>query len=83
MRKVVQDELFVSQLEDLEFHVPGVRSALTGLAFMLRTNPESGMKLQEDPPLWFVPLPDLAERALGITYTFNANRVVLLSIWIE
>jgi hypothetical protein len=83
MRKLVFDDLFSRQLGDLELHVPGIRAALTGLTYTLRTNPEFGTKLVDDPPFWFVPLPDVAQRALGVTYIFDDDQIRLLSIWIE
>ena len=83
MRKAIHDELFVHQLSELELHVPGIRQAVAGLALKLRKNPEHGTKVQEYPPLWFVPLPDVAKRALGISYVFDETHVLLLSIWIS
>ena len=83
MRRLNYDDLFASQLADLKLHIPSIRKALAGVSFVLRKNPELGVKLREDAPVWFVPLPDLIERPLGITYTFNDGCVTLLSIWIS
>ena len=82
MRKLTYDNLFASQLADLELHIPRIRQSLIGLIFALRKDPESGTKLRKDAPVWFMPLPDLIERPLGITYTFNDECIILLSIWI-
>jgi hypothetical protein len=83
MRSLVHDDLFARQLSDLELHIPGVRAAISGLARALCTDPELGTKIREIPPTWFVPLPDVAEQPLGISYVFDETRVKLLSIWIS
>ena len=82
MRKVIHDDLFAHQLSELEIHVPGIRQAVAGLTLKLRKSPEHGTKVQEFPALWFVPLPDVAQRPLGISYVFDETHVLLLSIWI-
>jgi hypothetical protein len=83
MRKVIHDDLFAHQLSELELHVPGIRQAVSGLTLKLRNDPEHGTKVQESPPLWFVPVPDVAKRALAISYVFDETHVLLLSIWIS
>ena len=61
MRKLIYDDLFASQLADLELHIPQIRKTLRGLSFALRKNPELDEKVREDAPVWFVPLPDLID----------------------
>jgi hypothetical protein len=83
MRRLYWAPEFASQLGDLEQHVPQIRESLRGLMLRLRTDPEFGEKISENPPRWFVPMPDVIKRPLGIVYTFDDDRVVLLSIWIS
>ena len=45
--------------------------------------PEFGARLEGNPPRWFVAMPDIAERPLGIVYTFDDERLLMLGIWIS
>jgi hypothetical protein len=83
MREVYYDAEFVAQLADLEQHVPRVREFLRGVTFKLRRDPEFGTRVQEYPPVWFVAMPDIIESPLAMSYTFDDEKVILLSIWIS
>ena len=83
MRKLFLTPEFANQLADLELQVHEIRMALRGLTRRLQRNPEFGEQLEENPDRWFVAIPDIAPRPLGIAYSFDDSQVVLLSIWIS
>jgi hypothetical protein len=39
--------------------------------------------VRNDPPVWFVPTPDIIQRPLCASYTFDDEKVVLLSLWVS
>lgn len=83
MRKLYQDDEFAKQYADLQQHVPRLDEFMRGLKHKLLTNPEFGTQIQHDPPVWFVGMPDIVAKPIGVSYTFDDDRVVLLSIWID
>jgi hypothetical protein len=83
MRKLYLTPEFASQFADLELHVPQIKKTLQGLTTRLRINPEFGEQLEENPRRWFVAIPDISKRPLGIAYTFDDSQVTLLGLWIS
>ena len=53
------------------------------MTFKLRRDPEFGTKVRDDPPVWFAAMPDIIESPLAVSYTFDDEKVILLSIWIS
>jgi hypothetical protein len=49
----------------------------------LQRDPQFGAQIAGSPPRWFVAMPDVCDRPLGIVYSFDDADVVLLSIWIS
>ncbi len=83
MRKLYQTMRFAEQVADLERQGARVRDFLRGIKLKLRKNPEFGTQLDDDPSIWFIPTPDILEIPMGISYTFDDDQVVLLSIWVS
>jgi len=83
MRKIFQTAEFSAQVADLEEHGTRVRDFLRALKAKLQRNPEFGTKVRDDPPLWFVPTPDIIQQPLCASYTFDDDRIILISLWIS
>lgn len=83
MRKIVYHADFADQLLDAEVEFPRFEEFLRGIKHKLRTNPEFGTQVGANPPVWLVSLPDVFEKSLGVSYTFDESTVCLLSLWID
>lgn len=52
-----------------------------GVMWVLQRDPQSGTYLSNsDPPVWFVPAPDLFDLPYVMYYTFDQKKVFMLSI---
>lgn len=82
MRKIAYHSDFEDQLRQAELEFPRLEEFLVGLKLKLRRNPEFGTQVSSDPPVWFVGAPDVFPATIGVSYTFDEERVILMSLWI-
>lgn len=81
MRTVVYERTFDDQLNSLEPNFERADDFISGAEWILSRNPEFGTLVDEESFIWFLPILDIFETSLGISYTFNDEYVYCLSIF--
>ena len=80
-RDIVRTERFERELQKLEEDPRRADEFTEAVEWTLARDPTSGTQIKDVPPIWFIPMVDIPfGSSVAIYYTFDDNRVWLLSI---
>ncbi len=83
-RDIVRTDRFERELKKIEDDPLRADEFTEAVEWTLARNPASGTQISEDPPIWFIPMVDLPlGSSVAIYYTFDNNKVWLLSIYLS
>jgi hypothetical protein len=81
LREIIEESQFTVELQEIEPDAIRADEFVDGAKWVLSRNPEYGTKIGQ--LVWFIPmLRSLSEPSMVLYYTFDADRVFLLSIQI-
>ena len=78
-RNVVYESRFDNELKKIEPDFERADSLIRGIEWVLQRCPEFGTNINKDPPVWFIPAIDVFDLPYVIYYTFNSQKVFMLS----
>lgn len=80
-RDIVRTERFERELREIEENPRRADEFTEAVEWALARDPSSGTQIEDDPPIWFIPMADtLDDSSVAIFYTFDDQVVWLISI---
>lgn len=79
-REIIKERRFERELRAIEANPHRADELLEGVEFTLARDPREGVQLAPQCPVWFMPVGRDNTSGIAVFYTFDNNRVILLSI---
>lgn len=79
-RSVVHEPEFIDDLSRLIFDDERSLDYIAAAEDLLSREPESGVLVNAEGPVWFLDLPPIRGRQVGLWYTLDAETVILLNV---
>ena len=79
-RSVVHEPEFIDDLSRLIFDDESSLDYIAAAEDLLSREPESGVCVDAEGLVWFLDLPPIRGRQVGLWYTFDGNTVIFLNV---